>query len=155
SRSRSRKRAVFGACRRWVYRTSSGPVTSPVWTAPGRTPRRWAMCQWRRRSGKRRSTNWSSTTLCTCTRFRSPCLKSARAHNAQLVSGQGAARTVHLARDGSLWEGSVRGACDKRGRARMVTRSIDEEGDRPMELHTYAGVVEDNYQRLADLLLSS
>src|SRR5262245_35321131 len=36
----------------------------------------------------------------------------------------------------------------------MVARSLGEEGDRPMDLHTYAGVVEDNYQRLADILLS-
>ena len=37
----------------------------------------------------------------------------------------------------------------------MVVRSIGEEGDRPMDVHTYTGVVEDNYQRLADLLLSA
>jgi hypothetical protein len=36
----------------------------------------------------------------------------------------------------------------------MVARSRREEGDRPMDLHTYTGVVEDNYQRLADILLS-
>jgi hypothetical protein len=30
-----------------------------------------------------------------------------------------------------------------------------EEGNCPMELHTYAGVVEENYQRLADILLSA
>ena len=36
----------------------------------------------------------------------------------------------------------------------MVARSGGEEGERPMDLHTYASVVEDNYQRLADLLLS-
>jgi hypothetical protein len=33
-------------------------------------------------------------------------------------------------------------------------RSGGEEGERPMDVHTYASVVEDNYQRLADLLLS-
>ena len=37
----------------------------------------------------------------------------------------------------------------------MVARSLGEEGDRPMDVHTYTGVVEDNYQRLADLLLSA
>jgi HEAT repeats len=37
----------------------------------------------------------------------------------------------------------------------MVVRSRREEGDRPMDVHTYTGVVEDNYQRLADLLLSA
>src|SRR5262249_9124182 len=46
------------------------------------------------------------------------------------------------------------GACAKRGSARMLARSGGEEGERPMDVHTYAGVVEDNYQRLADLLLS-
>src|SRR4029450_2601804 len=37
----------------------------------------------------------------------------------------------------------------------MVARFLGEEGERPMDLHTYAGVVEDNYQRLADILLSA
>ena len=69
-------------------------------------------------------------------------------------SGQGAARPGPLARDGRRVEGRGSGAWAKRGRTRMVARSGGEEGDRPMDLHTYAGVVEDNYQRLADLLLS-
>ena len=37
----------------------------------------------------------------------------------------------------------------------MVARTGGEEGDRPMDMHTYASVVEDNYQRLADVLLST
>jgi len=37
----------------------------------------------------------------------------------------------------------------------MGARSGGEEGERPMDLHAYASVVEDNYQRLADILLSA
>jgi hypothetical protein len=36
----------------------------------------------------------------------------------------------------------------------MVAHFRREEGDRPMDVHTYTDVVEDNYQRLADILLS-
>jgi uncharacterized protein len=62
SRSRSRKRVVSGACRKSACATSCGPATSRVSTARGRIPRQWDTPRPRRRSGKRRSTSWSSKT---------------------------------------------------------------------------------------------
>ena len=54
--------AVFVAMPEVGYETSFGLVTSPVWTVHGHTLRQWGMLRWRRLSGERLSTNWSSKT---------------------------------------------------------------------------------------------